>query len=99
MGRSKIIYAGETLIDLTGDSISADKMFVGTTAHGADGEPIAGEFTIDAELSAQDILIQRIKAALQNKIPGGEDPFALVLADASGQEFETADNLLLELNK
>lgn len=71
MGRSKVIYGGETLIDLTGDNISADKMFVGTTAHGADGEPIAGEFTLDAELSAQNTLIAQIQTALQGKAAGG----------------------------
>lgn len=71
MGRSKVVYGGETLIDLTGDNISADKMFVGTTAHGADGEPIAGEFTLDAELSAQDALIAQIQTALQGKAAGG----------------------------
>lgn len=48
MANSKIIYAGRVLIDLTGDTIKADKLLVGQTAHGADGEPITGTCTYDA---------------------------------------------------
>ena len=42
MGYSKIIYDGKTLIDLTGDTVKADKLLEGYTAHGADGEVIDG---------------------------------------------------------
>jgi hypothetical protein len=35
---SKIVYGGQTLIDLTADTITADKLLKGATAHGADGE-------------------------------------------------------------
>ena len=48
MGKSKIIYGGEVLIDLTADTIKADKLLKGYTAHGADGEPIVGECEFDA---------------------------------------------------
>ena len=49
MGVSKVIYGGETLIDLTSDTVVADKLLKGYTAHGADGEPIAGSCTFDAD--------------------------------------------------
>ena len=49
MAISKVIYGGNTLIDLTGDSIKADKLLVGYTAHGADGEPIEGSCSYDAD--------------------------------------------------
>ena len=49
MGRSKIIYGGEVLIDLTADSVVADKLLKGYTAHGADGEPVEGTCTFDAD--------------------------------------------------
>lgn len=49
MAKSKIIYGGQTLIDLTGDTIVADKLQKGYTAHGADGEPIEGTNTFDAD--------------------------------------------------
>ena len=48
MGVSKVIYGGNTLIDLTADTIKADKLLSGYTAHGADGEAINGSCTFDA---------------------------------------------------
>jgi len=45
---SKVIYGGETLIDLTGDNVTPDKLLKGTTAHGADGEEITGTCEYDA---------------------------------------------------
>lgn len=61
MGISKVIYGGETLIDLTADTIEPDKLLKGYTAHGADGEPIEGSCeydanTQDATASAAEIL-------------------------------------------
>lgn len=47
MAISKVVYGGNTLIDLTGDNVTADKMLVGTTAHGKDGEPIVGTCEFD----------------------------------------------------
>lgn len=52
MGKSKIIYAGQVLIDLTGDTVTADKLLSGFTAHGADGEPVTG--TCDYDANTQD---------------------------------------------
>ena len=49
MGRSKVIYGGEVLIDLTADTITKDKLLKGYTAHGADGEIIEGACTFDAD--------------------------------------------------
>ena len=46
---SKVVYGGETLIDLTADTIKADKLLKGYTAHGADGEEITGACTFDAD--------------------------------------------------
>ena len=43
MAISKVVYGGETLIDLTQDSVEASKLLKGTTAHGADGEEVVGE--------------------------------------------------------
>ena len=48
MGISKVIYGGQTLIDLTADTIQANKLLEGFTAHGADGEEITGTCTYDA---------------------------------------------------
>ena len=48
MAISKIIYNGKTLIDLTADSVSADKLLTGITAHGKDGSLITGACDYDA---------------------------------------------------
>lgn len=62
MANSKIVYYGETLIDLTADTIEADKLTRGFTAHGPDGEPITGtnDFDVDsseANAAAAEILL------------------------------------------
>lgn len=49
MATSKVIYGGKTLIDLTADTVVADKLLKGYTAHGADGEVIEGSCTFDAD--------------------------------------------------
>lgn len=48
---SKIVLgeSGETLIDLTGDTITAADLASGVTAHGADGAPITGVSTKDVD--------------------------------------------------
>ena len=48
MAISKVIYGGNTLIDLTADNVTKDKLLKGATAHGADGEPITGTCEYDA---------------------------------------------------
>lgn len=42
MGNSKVIFGDETLIDLTGDTVTPDTMLAGTTAHNRSGEQIVG---------------------------------------------------------
>lgn len=51
MGVSKVIFGNQTIIDLTADSITASDLAYGKTAHGADGEPITGLNTYDADTS------------------------------------------------
>lgn len=51
MGRSKVVLGGEVLIDLTGDTITKDKLLKGYTAHGADGEELVGECEFDVDSS------------------------------------------------
>ena len=48
MAVSKVVYSGNTLIDLTADTITKEKILKGYTAHGADGEPITGDCEFDA---------------------------------------------------
>ncbi len=54
MAVNKVIYDGITLVDLTGDTVTAADLAEGVKATGADGNPIVGlmqKVNIDAELS------------------------------------------------
>ena len=44
MGRSKIVYAGDTLLDLTQDTVTPETLLKGKTAHNAAGELITGVY-------------------------------------------------------
>lgn len=46
---SKIVFYGETLMDLTGDNVTADKLLSGITAHDKTGAPVTGTCTFDAD--------------------------------------------------
>ncbi|MBQ6804564.1 MAG: hypothetical protein IJP04_07910 [Clostridia bacterium] len=52
MAISKVVYGGQTLIDLTADTIIPEKVLVGYQGHGADGEPFDG--TCDFDMNTQD---------------------------------------------
>lgn len=45
---SKVVYDGRVLIDLTADTVVANKLLSGYTAHGADGNEITGSCTYDS---------------------------------------------------
>lgn len=72
---SKVVYAGETLIDLTADTVIASKLAKGYTAHGKDGELITGtnEFDVnsqDANATAEEILLGKTAYARGIKLTG-----------------------------
>lgn len=46
MGVSKVDFAGNTLVDLTGDSVTPETLLEGATAHNAAGDQIAGAVTV-----------------------------------------------------
>lgn len=49
MAINKVIYGGETLIDLTGDTVTEEQILSGFTAHDKSGEPIEGKCTFDVD--------------------------------------------------
>lgn len=49
MGRSKFVYFGQTLLDLTADTVTGDKLLAGYTAHDKAGDPIVGTCTFDSD--------------------------------------------------
>ena len=51
MAINKVVYGGETLIDLTSDTITADQLANGVTAHDKSGAIITGTSTKDSDTS------------------------------------------------
>lgn len=75
MGVNKVVYGGKTLIDLTADTVTADKVLSGVTAHGKDGEAITGTCTFDvdsndATAAVAEILASKTAYARGAKITG-----------------------------
>lgn len=57
MGVSKIIYDGDTLIDLTQDTVTPDTLLSGQTAHNASGDLIVGTYNSSTDpLAGKNIL-------------------------------------------
>lgn len=55
---SKVVLAnGTVLIDLTSDTVDASHLLYGYTAHGANGAPITGSCTFDADTSGDTLQI------------------------------------------
>lgn len=75
MAINKVIYGGNTLIDLTSDSVTKDKLLAGYTAHDKSGELIEGtcQFDVDstdATVTAAEILSGQTAYARGNKVSG-----------------------------
>lgn len=43
--KNKVVYGGDTLIDLSDDTVTADTLMAGVTAHLASGAPVTGTYT------------------------------------------------------
>lgn len=75
MAKNKIIYGGEVLIDLTADTVTADKLASGITAHDRSGAIITGTNTYDADTTdanatASEILLGQTAYVQGSKITG-----------------------------
>lgn len=75
MAISKVVYGGRTLIDLTADNVTKDKVLVGFKTHGPDGEPITGTCTFDANTqdataAASEILAGKTAYNKADKVTG-----------------------------
>lgn len=89
MAVNKVIYGGNTLVDLTGDTVTAADLADGVKATGADGNPVIGlmqKVTIDAELSTTStnpVQNKVIKEALDGKL-GKNETAAAAIKDGAG---------------
>ena len=58
---SKVVLSnGTTLIDLTGDTVTASDVLSGVTTHGKDGAPITGTCTYDSDTSEDTAAVSEI---------------------------------------
>ncbi len=55
MSINKVVYGGETLIDLTGDTVTEDKVLEGFTTHDKSGASITG--TCDYDVNSSDATV------------------------------------------
>lgn len=72
---SKVIFNGEVLMDLTGDTVTPSQLLKGITAHGKDGAPITGTCdwdaaTGDATAAAAEILTGKTAYVKGKKVTG-----------------------------
>lgn len=57
---NKVVYGNQTLIDLTADTVSADKVLKGYTTHAASGETITGTCDFDVNSTDADALVAEV---------------------------------------
>lgn len=75
MSVNKVVYGGKTLIDLTGDTVTADKVLEGFTTHDKSGASITGTCTFDvnsgdATVSVAEMLTGKTAYARGTKLTG-----------------------------
>lgn len=75
MAINKIIYGGDTLLDLTGDTVTTSNLLYGEIAHDRSGATIEGACTYDsnttdANAAASEILATKTAYVNKNKITG-----------------------------
>ena len=69
---NKVIYGGQTLIDLTSDTIEASDVINGKTFHAADGSTQTGSCTYDADTSDADAVASEILSTKTAYVSGSK---------------------------
>lgn len=57
---NKVIYGGKTLVDLTADTVTAENLHVGITAHDKSGATITGTDTRDSDTSKDTATVSEV---------------------------------------
>lgn len=88
MAVSKVVLGDETLIDLTGDSVSSENLLQGETAHGANGEEVIGGVVVTPMYTGTKSAIE--EAIALGQIP--EDAVVNITDDEEASSFQTQIN-------
>ena len=80
---SKVVYGNQTILDISQDSVSADTLLSGKTAHGSDGELVTGILSL---IDNWDIHFS--KKGLPSSIPSGGGVW---VDDVNGVEMQLSD--------
>lgn len=91
MAVSKVVLGDETLIDLTGDSVSSENLLQGETAHGANGEEVIGGVVVTPMYTGT-------KAAIEEAIALGQIPEDAVVNITDDEETSSFQTQINELN-
>ena len=91
MAVSKVVLGNETLIDLTGDSVSSENLLLGETAHGANGEEVIGGVVVTPMYTGT-------KAAIEEAIALGQIPEDAVVNITDDEETSSFQTQINEIN-
>ena len=99
MAVNKVVYGTTVLVDLTGDTVTADKLMKGATAHDASGEPVTGEMepsidTSDATATAADIADGKTAYVNGEKVTGSVNEVTAdgTILTSNNMTFETVNS-------
>ena len=102
MGYNKVLYNGKVLVDLTGDTVTADKLLKGVTAHDKAGNQITGTYegldisaeTADytAKLETQNTKLLQIVNLLKTKFAVPSTLQNKTVTPSTSQQAVTADS-------
>ena len=90
MAINKVIYGGQTLIDLTGDTIEAQYLLDGYVAHDKSGAEITGACTYDADTTDANALASEILATKTAYVGGSKITGSMTNNGAASGTIDTA---------
>ena len=89
MAINKVAYNGRTLIDLTGDTVTADTLSKGTTAHDKSGKAIVGTMESGSSASAVILKPPNMRTGLDSS-PGKLSVWGWAMVDNGAQWYNSS---------